>query len=123
VALVEGSLSTEEHLEQIQEIRKNSKVLVALGDCAVTGNVTRLRNPFPQAEVLNRAYKECETNVGGSMPSIVISPLLPKAMPLSAAVKVDVNLPGCPPHADLIFHAVAELLNGRIPNLENVKYG
>jgi NAD-reducing hydrogenase small subunit len=31
-------------------------------------------------------------------------------------VKVDVYVPGCPPHADTIFYAIAELLEGRMPD-------
>src|SRR5512141_1194070 len=38
VALVEGAVSSEDDLERIHNIRKHAKILVALGDCAVTGN-------------------------------------------------------------------------------------
>ncbi|HEX9652884.1 MAG TPA: hypothetical protein VGA99_04180 [bacterium] len=32
-------------------------------------------------------------------------------------VKVDVFIPGCPPSADVIFHALQEILEGRMPDL------
>ena len=47
VTLVEGAVSTEEDLERIEKVRAHSKLLVSLGDCAVTGNVPAMRNPFP----------------------------------------------------------------------------
>ncbi len=41
------------------KIRARTKILVSFGDCAVTGNVTALRNPLRRAEaVLQRAYLE-----------------------------------------------------------------
>jgi coenzyme F420-reducing hydrogenase gamma subunit len=46
VTLVEGSVSTDEDIEKIRKIRKHTKILIALGDCAVTGNVPAMRNPF-----------------------------------------------------------------------------
>ena len=54
VALVEGSVSTEEDLHKIKLIRKNSKILVSLGDCAVTGNIPSMRTVFPLEKVLER---------------------------------------------------------------------
>src|SRR6202051_611607 len=61
VALVEGSISSEEDLHKIRIIRKNSKVLISLGDCAVTGNIPSMRTLFPLAEVLDRVYVENST--------------------------------------------------------------
>src|SRR3989338_1792274 len=62
VALVEGAVASDEHLREIEIIRKRSKILVALGDCAVTGNVATLRNVFPKEAVLKRAYIEAPSN-------------------------------------------------------------
>ncbi len=39
------------------------------------------------------------------------------AIHLATMFKVDVFIPGCPPHADTIFYVVAELLEGRLPDL------
>src|SRR5208283_2983519 len=46
VTLVEGSVSTNEDIERIRKIRSRTKLLISLGDCAVTGNVPAMRNPF-----------------------------------------------------------------------------
>jgi len=45
IAFIEGSISTPECVERIKEIRKNAKIVVALGACAATGglNITAAR--------------------------------------------------------------------------------
>jgi NAD-reducing hydrogenase small subunit len=46
ITLVEGAVSSEEDLHKIRMVRERTKILVAFGDCAVTGNVPSMRNPF-----------------------------------------------------------------------------
>src|ERR1700747_2898339 len=58
VVLVEGAVSSEEDLEKIHKIRERTRVLVSLGDCAVTSNVPSMRNRFPVAADEHRAYIE-----------------------------------------------------------------
>ena len=109
VALVEGSISSEEDLHKIKLIRKNSKVLVSLGDCAVTGNIPSMRTLFPLAKVLDRVYVENST-INRKVPTKVVPRLLEQVRPLHEVVAVDFYLPGCPPSADNIFFAISELL-------------
>jgi NAD-reducing hydrogenase small subunit len=116
ITLVEGAVSNEEDLHKIRMIRERTKVLVSLGDCAVTANVPGMRNPFLTSEVYDRAYRENVTFDPG-IPSQVVPPLLPYSRPVHEIVPVDVFVPGCPPSADVIFYAVSELLEGRIPEL------
>ena len=65
ITLVEGAVANQEHLETIHRVRKRTKILISLGDCAVTGNVTAMRNALGIDDVLNRAYKETATVVVG----------------------------------------------------------
>jgi len=116
VVLVEGAVSSEEDLEKIQKIRERTKILVSLGDCAVTANVPSMRNRFPVAEVEHRAYIE-NAQLNQQVPRQVIPALLPKSRPVHEFVKVDVFVPGCPPSADTIHFVLMELLAGRIPDL------
>jgi len=116
VALVEGSISSEEDLHKIKIIRQNSKVLVSLGDCAVTGNIPSMRNVFPLEKMLERVYDENAT-INKHVPTKVVPKLLEKVMPLHEVVDVDVYLPGCPPSAENIFFTITELLEGRVPQL------
>ena len=119
VALVEGSISSEEDLHKIKLIRKNSKVLVALGDCAVTGNIPSMRNVFPLESVMQRVYDENAT-INKQIPTKIVPKLLERVIPLHEVVDVDIYLPGCPPSADTIFFAISELLEGRTPDLNSI---
>src|SRR5262249_30621120 len=59
VVLIEGAVATEDHVEHVRAVRTRTKFVVSFGDCAVTGNVTALRNPLGKAEaVLRRSYLE-----------------------------------------------------------------
>ncbi|HUK26557.1 MAG TPA: hypothetical protein VLV49_18410 [Terriglobales bacterium] len=116
VTLVEGAVSSEEDLHKIRNVRNRTKVLVSLGDCAVTANVPSMRNPFPLKAIYDRAYRE-NTTLDPGVPNQEIPRLLPQARPIHEFVTVDVFVPGCPPSADTIFYCVSELLAGRQPEL------
>jgi len=124
VTLIEGAVANEEQLTTLKKARANTKILISLGDCAVTGNVTALRNAWPHSdkEIINRAYLD-ESDLNPQLPD-QMPKLLLKAHPLHEAVKVDFFIPGCPPHADLINYVLTELLAGRTPKMEGrSKYG
>lgn len=128
IALVEGSVTSDEHYHEIKMIRKKSKALVALGDCAVMTNVTGMRNYFPLEEVLDAAYKNAVSNdnAGEAPAHPALLKLNDKVVPLQEVVKVDFVIPGCPPDADTIFYVLFEFLNNRVPNLseaKKLKYG
>jgi NAD-reducing hydrogenase small subunit len=115
VTLVEGSVSTDEDIEKIRKIRSRTKLLVALGDCAVTGNVPAMRNPFEVEAVFDRAYNE-NADTQKQNPSKYLPTLLERVRPVHEVVKVDLFVPGCPPPADAIYFVLSELLAGRTPN-------
>jgi NAD-reducing hydrogenase small subunit len=122
VTLVEGAVSSQEDLKKLQVVRQRSKIVIAMGDCAVTGNVPAMRNAYPAAKVLQRVYVEgAQSNA--RVPNQGVPPLLAQARPLSDYIKVDYHLPGCPPKPDLILGVLTELLNGRTPKLPAVKFG
>jgi len=117
VTLVEGAVSSEEDLHKIRLVRERTKILVSLGDCAVTANVPGMRNPFGTKAVYDRAYRENVTFDPG-IPNQVVPALLPNSRPIHEFVKVDVFVPGCPPSADTIYYVVLELLAGRNPDVD-----
>jgi NAD-reducing hydrogenase small subunit len=115
VTLVEGAISSEEDLHRIQLIRARTRLLISLGDCAITGNVPAMRNRFGAGAVLRRAYLENGT-LDAQLPREMVPALLPMARPVHEVVPVDVFVPGCPPSADLIFSVLSDLLEGKQPN-------
>ncbi|MEB2360257.1 MAG: oxidoreductase [Bryobacteraceae bacterium] len=124
VVLVEGAVANSEHLEHIRTVRERSKILVSFGDCAVTGNVTAMRNAFGVDDVLNTAYRDNSTVIIGiPVGNHIVPGLLERVRPVHEVVKVDYFLPGCPPSADAIFEFVAALIEGREPSLEGRKFG
>ena len=102
VTLVEGAISSDEDIHRIKLIRSRTKLLISLGDCAVTGNVPAMRNTFGSDAVLRRAYLENVTS-DPQIPRDIIPALLPNVRPVHEVVQVDLFIPGCPPPADLYF--------------------
>lgn len=118
VGIISGAIGNTEQEEEAKELREKCKILVVLGDCACFGGIPSMRNAFSKEEVLRRVYIETESTKEGKIPtSPEIPPLLEKALPVNAVVKVDCFVPGCPPRAEAIKYALTELLQGRIPVL------
>ncbi len=127
VCLVEGAVANEDNLEQIKLIRARTRLLVSFGDCAVTGNVTAMRNPLHLAEpVLRRAYLDT-ANLRPRIPQArgILPPLLDRVLPVHEVVPVDSFLPGCPPPAGRIRALLQDLLAGKGSGLsgEQIRFG
>ncbi len=106
VAFVEGSVSTEKDLEHLKEIRKKSKLLVAIGHCAVFGGV--------QSMFTGEKWEKMYKGVYGKEDAVTLTkPLPPK--PLSAYVKVDAVLPGCPIEKEPFLKLAGLLAKGVVP--------
>lgn len=105
VALIEGSISTAEEKEHIQEIRKRAKILVAIGNCAVSGG--------PQAMYTGDGTFDSRLKAVYGTSTFLTDPL--EATPVDAHVTVDYYLPGCPIDADDIFPLVSRLIHGASP--------
>lgn len=128
IALVEGSVTSDEHEHELKHIRKQAKTLIAFGDCAAMTNVTGMRNYFQLKQVFEAAYVDAISNDDkGEVPTHnALLKLHNKVVPLQEVVKVDFIIPGCPPSADTIFYVLFEFLNDRVPNLseaKKLKYG
>jgi len=111
IALVEGAVASVDDEKKIKKIREHSRILVAMGDCAVTANVPSMRNPIGPEAVLERAFIENAT-VQPQIPCVVVPKLLKVVKPVHELVKVDVFLPGCPPSAGTFHTALTALITG-----------
>jgi NAD-reducing hydrogenase small subunit len=123
VTLVEGAVSNQDDLTLIQEIRANSALVVALGDCAVTSNVPGMRNTIPVKRLLERVYLE-DTLPNAVIPSDGVPALARNAVPLHDIIKIDFHIPGCPPAPGVIASVLTQLLDGRRVELPAIaKFG
>lgn len=113
LTLVEGSVSSEADLAKIKKIREHTRLLIAMGDCAVTGNVPSMRNPVGPEKMLQHIYLQ-------HAPSEIVPRMLPRVLPVHQVVSVDAYLPGCPPSADVLYFALTELLAGRMPDVHDL---
>jgi NAD-reducing hydrogenase small subunit len=111
IALVEGAVASVDDEKKIRKIRAHTTTLVAMGDCAVAGNVPSMRNPIGPQSILERAYLENVT-AQPQIPCVVVPKLLSVVRPIHEFVKVDLFLPGCPPSADTFHTALTALIQG-----------
>lgn len=84
IAFIEGAITSQKQEQELKEIRKLSKKLVAVGSCAVTGLPAGQRNLFTEAQ---KSAVQFIINRFGA---------LQKVLKVSLVVKVDVEIPGCP---------------------------
>jgi coenzyme F420-reducing hydrogenase gamma subunit len=104
VTIIEGTPITQHEIDLLKELRENSKVIVALGACAALGGV-----PAIMPEKDRKMWYE----------KIYSSQYHPKgvdALPLSAHVKVDFSIHGCPVDEEQVVKALEELLSGKTPS-------
>jgi NAD-reducing hydrogenase small subunit len=120
VGIIEGGCCNSENVEVLRSFRKNCKILVSLGECAIMGGLPAMRNGIPVGECLEEAYLNCPSVAPEDriIPDDAELPiLLDRVYPCHEVVKIDHFLPGCPPPADLIWEVLTALLEGRPLNL------
>ena len=132
IGLVEGGCCNEENVHTLREFRRNCDVLIAVGQCAVMGGLPVMRNAImhsedPLRECLETAYLNSDKiyNPSNRIPSDEALPLLlDKVYTLADVVKVDYQIPGCPPSGETLWNTLEALLAGRPVELtyEQLRY-
>lgn len=113
IGLVEGGICNEENVHVLREFRKNCKILIAVGACAINGGVPALRNSFQLRACLEEVYLHGTGVENPQIPNDAELPLLlDKVYPIHQVVQVDFYLPGCPPSADQFFRMFNDLISG-----------
>lgn len=117
IGIIEGGCCNSENVHVLQEFRKNCKILISLGECAIMGGLPAMRNGIPLKECLEEAYLNGPTvdeNKKKIMPNDDELPIiLDRVYACHEIVKIDYFLPGCPPKADLIWGALVALITGK----------
>lgn len=106
IGLVEGSITTHQDAERIQEVRRRCRTLVTIGACATTGGIQALRNWSDVDELVRRIY---------ATPAYVRT--LKLSTPIAEHVPVELELRGCPIDKGQLIELIAATLAGRKPNL------
>lgn len=102
IGFVDGAVSTPEDEKELHHFREHCRTLVAIGACACLGGINTLKNHQEPAEYRTYVYgPQAEW-----FPTIA-------ARPISAVVKVDYELPGCPINGREFLRLVQHVLAGR----------
>ncbi len=99
VAFVEGSISSDSQEDKLRRIREKSKILVAIGSCAIVGSPSNQRNFF---------NPEQKSEI---QPILDLFKYKAKVQKLSEIVKVDENVPGCPMNETMFISLVNKFIN------------
>ncbi|MEJ2249985.1 MAG: hypothetical protein P8Y97_10035 [Candidatus Lokiarchaeota archaeon] len=112
VGFCEGSLRTEEDVENVKLMREKCQIIIAFGSCSCYGNVHGLANQWPIEEATSRKFKEVESiaDESGKVPTEHVPPFAGKITPTDRVIKVDAYMAGCPPKPEQIVSAVQFLL-------------
>ena len=105
IAFIEGTVSTEHDLTKLHEIRNRSKVLIALGNCAIEGCIQAMRNG-------ETSLKERLIDVYGVSEDFFDAKL---SKPITDYVQVEFSIPGCPIEKEETLRAITSILNGDNP--------
>jgi coenzyme F420-reducing hydrogenase gamma subunit len=87
VAVVEGAVTTQEHVELLKRVRATASTVILIGACAVTGGIPGLASSGDLESRVGCVYGDDGDLVGCGR----ISP-----MPVDAVIDVDYRVPGCP---------------------------
>ncbi len=108
LSLVEGSITTPEDAQRILEVRRNSRRLVTIGACATSGGIQALRN-FADVEEFTAAVY--------ARPEYIST--LESSTAISANVRVDYELHGCPVDRRQLLEVISAFLNERRPAISS----
>ena len=102
IAFVEGSIQRPMDIKRLKKIRQNARILVALGDCAVTGCVNKLRNAWSTGDSLQKVYAEDYPRKSKQFD-------LRRTKALDEVIPVDFYIRGCPVRKEQVLYYIHRL--------------
>jgi coenzyme F420-reducing hydrogenase gamma subunit len=106
IGFVEGSVTTHQDAQRIQEVRRQCKTLITIGACATAGGIQALRNWKDVDEFVRVVY---------ATPQFIST--LKLSTPIAEHVPVDFELRGCPINKYHLIELITATLAGRKPNI------
>lgn len=105
IAFIEGNPITKEEISLLKEIRKKSKILVVLGNCAALGGIPEIKNYQNKEKTIRYIYKNLK-NIEN-----------PEIKEIDNFVKVDFTIPGCPINGEEFLKLANDLVQGSVPKI------
>jgi coenzyme F420-reducing hydrogenase gamma subunit len=105
VVIVEGTAINKQDEKRLKRARKKSKILVALGACACLGGIPEIKNYIDKMKAVKYVYQRIKDIDN------------PEIKPLREIVKVDLEIPGCPPTKEEILEILKQIRLGKIPKI------
>jgi coenzyme F420-reducing hydrogenase gamma subunit len=110
VAIVEGAVTTEEHVELLAEVRDRAAVVIAMGTCANTGGIPAMAGRGDYSGRYAVVYGD----------GVAVAPGRRAPLPIDSFIHVDYHVPGCPIDTDEFLRVLSHVLLGladRIPDM------
>lgn len=114
IVLIEGGVRTSHDIKLLKEARKKAKILVAMGSCACFGGIPGLSNLYDLKSSLEYVYGKTPTTIGNIVPYENV-PSVTRVAPISKFIRVDFQIPGCPPEPKEIKETIVFLSKGKQP--------
>lgn len=102
VAIIEGAVTTEDHVALLRAARETAATVVAIGSCAVTGGIPAMANVA--------GLEECYAAVYGD--GTAVAPGRRAPLPVDSVIGVDYHVPGCPIDRDEFMRVLSRALRG-----------
>jgi len=112
IAIIEGSIMRPMDVERIKKIRKNAKILIALGACATIGGINKIRNQWSPENVKKEVYGN--ENLKGNKFFDVF-----KTKAVDEVVDVDYYIHGCPINREEFKKVITSVALGKKPEIPN----
>jgi coenzyme F420-reducing hydrogenase gamma subunit len=99
---IEGTVTFDEDIVLLNDLRKRAKYVVALGTCACFGGVPSIKNFHNEEKMMDFVYPK-HNHLKSEKPT-----------PINRHIKVDFFLPQCPPNKEEIMEFIVSIMSGRI---------
>lgn len=105
LALVEGTITEAWQVDELKEVRDNSRYLYAIGSCATNGGIPAIKATGIEQDIERRVYSDLST----------IHSIRPND--IAAYVRVDGKIRGCPPSDQALHEVLTSVILDKKPYL------